>query len=265
MNKVIELLENEAKELDMEFKKAGIEGRNTPQEIADRRENIIRTFFKKYYPFPYRIVKGNICDSYGNESMSVDNVILNPIHPHTIDSKTNCASVILADGVDFAIECKSDLTSKVEIERVLKQCISVKKLKKVTTGVWGTTAEEHDYHVPYIIWANKSYDNIDILLNSIAEYYSDNKVEQLFQFDIIYISNKYLIFNIGNNSLGGVKKYLPGFYYCECDEDGLAMLLWAMSNFIGAAPSKKNIISYYTFLEKDIKYNEECNKLLGNI
>ena len=75
---------------------------------------------RKYYPFPYKIAKGRICDSFGYESCSVDYVILNPIHPSTYDAKTNICSILLADGIDFAIECKSNLNSNEEIERVLK-------------------------------------------------------------------------------------------------------------------------------------------------
>ena len=105
----IRLLELEYKELKLGLSKASIEGKGTPQEIADRREELFHSFFIKYFPFPFRITKGNIIDSYNNRSASIDCVILDPSHPYTIDAKNNKASVILADGVDYAIEIKGTL------------------------------------------------------------------------------------------------------------------------------------------------------------
>ena len=96
-NKLCEIMRYEQKELQIGFSKASLEGRSTPQEVADRREELIKAFFKKYFPFPNRVVKGNIIDSYGEESDSIDCIILNPAHPYTIDSKNSKASVIMAD------------------------------------------------------------------------------------------------------------------------------------------------------------------------
>lgn len=57
----------EAEKLTNEYKLASIEGQGTPQEVGDRREGYSAGFLKKYFSFPYRIVKGNIIDSYGNK------------------------------------------------------------------------------------------------------------------------------------------------------------------------------------------------------
>ena len=92
---------------------------------------------EKNFPFPYRITKGNIIDSYNQRRASIDCIILDPSHPYTIDSKNKKASVIFADGVDYAIEIKGNLTDKDEIERALKQIESVKKLTRVRNGlIW---------------------------------------------------------------------------------------------------------------------------------
>ena len=95
LNKLQELLRYEQKELQVGFKKASFEGYGTPQEIAARREELVSSFLTKYFPFPFRVVKGNISDSYGRNSCSIDCVILNPAHPYTIDNKNNRASVLL--------------------------------------------------------------------------------------------------------------------------------------------------------------------------
>lgn len=96
MNKLIELLSIEAKEISDAFKKASLEGAGTPQEISDRRESAFKSFLEKYFPYPYRVVKGNICDSYGNTSQSIDCIVLNPCHPYTIDKTNKKASIIFS-------------------------------------------------------------------------------------------------------------------------------------------------------------------------
>ena len=47
MNKLIELLKVEAAEIETAFKKASIEGEGTPQEVSDRREEIVKRFVEK--------------------------------------------------------------------------------------------------------------------------------------------------------------------------------------------------------------------------
>ena len=64
-------------------------------------EEVVKRFLEKYFPFPFRIVKGNIIDSHGNRSNSIDCIVLGPSHPYTVDPVNGKASVILADGVDF--------------------------------------------------------------------------------------------------------------------------------------------------------------------
>lgn len=265
MNRLIDILKCDFEEMQLEMERCSSEGHGSPQDIADRRESLVRTFFEKYYPFPYRITKGQISDSYGKSSCSVDCVILNPIHPNTIDSKTSLSSVILADGVDFAIECKSNLNSNSEIYRALKQCITVKELRKVSTGVWGAQPKDFNYQIPYIIWSNKTCYSIDSLLEKIVNYYEENNIKQINQFDLLVVDGKFIIFNIGINNLGGNKNHKKGLYYSFCEKDTLACLLWSMSNFIGAAPSIKNILSKYTLIEKELfsiqHLNERLNKL----
>ena len=48
-NKLIQLLEIEAQEIATSYKKASIEGKGTPQEIADRREGSFVSFLRKYF------------------------------------------------------------------------------------------------------------------------------------------------------------------------------------------------------------------------
>ena len=192
-NKLCEIMRYEQKELQIGFSKASLEGRSTPQEVADRREELIKAFFKKYFPFPNRVVKGNIIDSYGEESDSIDCIILNPAHPYTIDSKNSKASVIMADGVDFAIEVKGELNSKKEIQRALRQVFSVKKLQRVKQNTSGK-GNEYFKKIPTIIYTNGIKKNQNDFVNDILEYYIPNKISRLYQFDMI-VSPDAIIYN----------------------------------------------------------------------
>ena len=101
--------------------------------------------------------------------------------------------------------------------------------------------------------------------NSKTEYYEKNNITSINQFDVIVIDGNHIIFNVGINDLGGENSYLPGLYYIECADDTLAHLLWAMTNFIGAAPSFKNILRYYTQIDADLLYFPELNEKLRKI
>lgn len=200
-SKLLEILSLEAKEIALSFEKASIEGQGTPQEVSDRRESaFVNAFISKYFPFPFRVEKGNIIDSYNKRSNSIDCVVLNPAHPYTIDSKNERASIIFADGVDYAIEIKPDLTSQAEIERSLLQIQSVKKLRRKKHGILllgkmirektiEPEAIETAYQIPCFIFANKTYTDISLLLTYIMEYYIREDVPPREQFDYIVINN----------------------------------------------------------------------------
>ncbi|SHN93085.1 hypothetical protein BHECKSOX_2110 [Bathymodiolus heckerae thiotrophic gill symbiont] len=59
---------------------------------------------------------------------------MNPDHPYAV-SDDEKFSAILADGVDFAIEVKPDLTKVDEINRALNQLKTVKSLTRVNDGL----------------------------------------------------------------------------------------------------------------------------------
>ncbi|SCX89177.1 hypothetical protein SAMN05660668_00671 [Pseudobutyrivibrio sp. AR14] len=207
-----DILNMESKEISLSFEKTRLEGKGTPQEVADRSEGYVRDFFRKYFPFPNRIVKGNIVDTRGIRSNSIDCIILNPSHPYTVDSKNNSASIILADGVDFAIEVKSKLKSKSEIERTLEQIRSVKKLRRLRNGIIfpnRVKAEEIECAntIPAIIFVDETYKNLLSLISKIADYYIQNKVPYIEQFDLLLVNNRVLIYN-----------YRPDMYISWSDE-----------------------------------------------
>lgn len=261
----IKLLELEYKELKLGLDKASIEGKGTPQEVADRREELFHSFFTKYFPFPYRITKGNIIDSYNKRSASIDCIILDPSHPYTIDSKNNKASVIFADGVDYAIEIKGSLKDKAEIERALNQIKSVKELTRVRNGlIEEKDKNEYTYKISTILYANDTYSNIEKLIDTILIYYKNNRIKRIHQFDVI-IAGDYTIINSckGQISFNDSR----GIFFEKTDDRTLAVLLFLMANMPLVQPTYNESI-YNIYLEKiftNASYREDWNKLLEEI
>lgn len=264
-NEFIKLLEIEYQELKLGLSKASIEGKGTPQEIADRREELFHTFFSKYFPFPYRITKGNIIDSYNNRSASIDCIILDPSHPFTIDQKNNKASVIFADGVDYAIEIKGALLDKKEIIRLLEQIKTIKELTRVRNGLlYSKDKNEYTYKIPTIIYAEKTYANIETLIETILNYYKENKIKRLYQFDVL-IAGDYTIINSckGQISFNDMR----GIFIEKTDDKTLAVLLFLMANMPLVQPTMNENI-YNLYLDNilpNISYSEEWNKILDEI
>lgn len=261
----IKLLELEYEELKLGLTKASVEGKGTPQEIADRREELFHSLFEKYFPFPYRITKGNIIDSYNRRSASIDCIILDSSHPYTVDSKNKKASVIFADGVDYAIEIKGDLNNKDEIERALKQIESVKKLTRVRNGlIWNKDKNEYTYKIPTILFAENTYSNIEKLIQLILNYYKENKIKRIHQFDII-IAGDYTIINSckGQISFNDVR----GIFFKKTGRKTLGVLLFLMSNMPLVQPTYNENI-YNIYLDKiftNASYRDDWNKILEEI
>ncbi len=249
-NKLLKLLSIEASEIATSFQKAGIEGEGTPQEVADRREECFRKFIQKYFPHPYRVVKGNIIDSYGNTSQSIDCIVINPTHPYTIDSLNERASLIFADGVDYAIEIKPDLGNKKEIERALKQIQSVKKLRRKNANVYFANRFQKEQlerykTIPGIIYAEETYQDLDTLFDVIMEYYDKNEVPPLEQFDILFVNNRVLVCNVRPNSYEqrGSENCLA---FMECEQEGLALFLCELNHIPQCLPqAAENILSIF--------------------
>lgn len=261
----IKLLELEYNDLKIGLAKASIEGKGTPQEIADRKEELFHALFEKYFPFPFTITKGNIIDSFNNRSASIDCIILDPSHPHTIDQKNKKASIIFADGVDYAIEIKGKLSDKEEINRALNQIKTVKSLTRVRNGViFPKDQNEYTYKIPTIIYAEKTYNNIEILIENILEYYKENKIKRLFQFDII-IAGDYTIINSCDGLISCNNS--RGFFWEKTGERTLAVLFFLMANMPLVQPiMNENIYNIYLKnIISNATYSEKWNKMLEDI
>jgi hypothetical protein len=200
-SKLLQLLEYEGPEMEALFKKASVQGRGTPQEVAEYRENAFRTFISRYFPFPHRISKGNVVDLSGNESASIDCIIINPAHPYTIDTYDKF-TVILADGVDVAIEVKPDISGIPELHRGLKQVESVKRLWRQKSP-WGisftkqmpTHVVEHSKKIPCFLFSNRAKTDPLETAREVCSYYAVNSVPLEHQVDFIIINRIGIISN----------------------------------------------------------------------
>ncbi|MFH2117299.1 MAG: DUF6602 domain-containing protein [Bacillota bacterium] len=248
MTKLNELLRIETEEIQNAFSKASIEGRGTPQEVADRREGFVRSILVKYFPFPNRIAKGNIIDSYGSESPSFDIVMLNSIHPNTISKESERHSVILADGVDFVIDVKGVLM-KDELTRSLDQIKKLKQIKRVYDFRMYSKPSEGRLTtlktIPVILYAASTYKEISDLVEKIVEYYITNNIQRNDQFDCIIINGKYAIFNQYDfcySSGKDIERHIGVFRY----ENSMEFLLKYISDIPKATPDLiEPIISRY--------------------
>lgn len=264
MKDLHDLLEMESSELDFRFRKSSIEGKGTPQEVSDRRESVVKKLLEKYFPFPFRIAKGNVVDSKGNRSASIDCLVLNPEHPFTV-SEDNNFSVILADGVDFAIEVKPDLNSKQEIERALKQIQSVKNLTRAKSDTLGNKLK-----IPGIIFSNTTYSDLSLLLNTIVNYYVENDIKRSHQFDLLAINNRCLIINMRNGSYFYPKSPSigEGLFYLNSKSQTLAALLFYINGLpLSSLRMDTAIITKYlnSDLFGNLVWDEKINMQLSSL
>ncbi|WP_422090829.1 DUF6602 domain-containing protein [Tenacibaculum ovolyticum] len=267
MNNLLKLLKLESEEINTLFEKASIEGEGTPQEISDRRESSLTEFLKKYFPFPYRIAKGNIRDSYGQSSMSIDCILLNPSHPFTTSDEVRY-SVILADGVDVAIELKPKLNSDTEIERSLKQITSVKRLKRQKNGLislFNKHTEKYKqncFRIPSVVFATETYSNEKLLLEKILEFYEKESIPRELQLDFIVVNRKFIVLNMRKDSYLHNEKLPEGLVIIEYGDFTLAAFLLLLNKLPQSeARMDSTVLEHYlSDLKGDVRTYPDLNE-----
>jgi hypothetical protein len=233
MDKLVDILKDEAVTLSREFKKASSLGEGTSQEIADFREHAVQAFLSRFFPNPYRVVKGKVHDSFGNgPSASIDCVLINPVHPHLIDSHKKF-QVILADGVDWVLEVKPDLANAHEMQRALKQCISIKKLRRVKGPI--LIPQKNPQHVieaskqiPFFLFTQKIKSNLKNTVREILEWYKKESVPKEEQIDALAIQDSGIVNHV---------KHRDFFYYDwqlpENEREGWFFESWGEATLLG--------------------------------
>jgi len=250
MEDLLAHVRDDATALRHKFQRARRQGRGTPQEIADFRENALQALLQNYFPFPYRIAKGGILDSKGNKSGSIDCILVNPYHPYTIDLREKF-TIILTDGVDAAIEVKPDISRKDELERGLDQGLTVKALRRARSTLLKISKPseemvEYSLRTPYYIFAMKAKGNILETAEEVTDFYSNAGVSPLDQADAIVVEGVGIIANYPVKGLltweqkdtsekaGRMFEHDTGWFFEEWGDDALAGLLLKLSRAIPA-------------------------------
>lgn len=232
MDDLYSLLREEAVQLSSEFRKASIQGRGTSQEVAEFRENAVQAFLARYFPFPHRIAKGKVRDSFGNISASIDCIICAPNHPYTV-STHNKFSLLLAEGVDSVVEVKPNIADRAELHRALEQGLSVKKLRRVTTSMlheYGTLGERAK-RVPFGVFAMQCKAAPIETGFEILEFYESRGVDPLDQADFVVVNDVCVFSNFVDKALNPWKVVEAGFpnhqgwFYEGWGEDSLVGFL----------------------------------------
>jgi hypothetical protein len=243
-SKLLELLKLEGPELAAEFEKASLKGRGTPQEVAEFREHHFQSFIKRYFPFPYRTAKGNVIDSYGLESPSIDCLIINPSHPYTINSHGKF-SVIFADGVDVAIELKPDVSQLTELHRGLHQLRELKKLRRAKTPLlmaspqFGVDSEmlELSMRTPAFIFCTQAKVDPMKTGREIAAFYQAQSVPTQEQIDYLVINNVGIVANLKSPSMSRTVPKRAGLFFEEWRELTIAAFLLYLSAAYHSTPT----------------------------
>ncbi|SFZ78149.1 DUF6602 domain-containing protein [Chitinimonas taiwanensis] len=202
MNDLYELLREDALQLSSDFRKASIQGKGTSQEVAEFRENAVQAFLARYFPFPHRIAKGKVRDSFGNIAASIDCVICAPNHPYTVSSRDKF-TLLLAEGVDSVVEVKPNIADKAELHRALEQGLTVKKLRRSTTALIRNEHPMSEWakRVPFGVFAMQCKASPIETGFEILEFYEDHGIEPIDQADFVVVNDVCVFSNFVDKSL----------------------------------------------------------------
>lgn len=245
MNDLIEILKKESRTISEEFLAASYQGDGTSQEVSDFRENAVHDFIERYFPANHVISKGKITDMEGNQSNSIDCLVLNPAHPNLIDSKGKFR-LIFADGCDVAIEVKPDLARTDEIIRGLKQGVSVKNVLRSKSSILlpkqgQEHIQNHSLRIPFYIFCVQAFD-VEKLLTTIINYYHENKTSLEEQIDGVVILDVGILKRIKHKELNPYGSSPPvgqtsGWFFESWGESTLVGMLLNIEYSYASTPS----------------------------
>jgi hypothetical protein len=280
-DKLLELLKFESRRFLEDFNESSRWGQGTPQEISEFRENALRSFLIRFLPSSYRVVKGKITDVAGNISSSIDCVILNPIHPYTVDSQGKF-TLIFADGVDSVIEVKPDITDFTYLVKGLEQIRTVKYLRRLQAeSPKEFSIRKHNMisedekafyrSIPCFIFSVKFPSDLDVLTSNIKRYYRENNVPIIEQLDYLLLHNVGIISNIKFENTDATCRFKhdaalqkTGFFLESWKEDTLAALLLKLSTVQPCIPRMFNdILTFYFSKRPEIARHNDDNTEKG--
>lgn len=262
MDDLYSLLREEAVQLSSEFRKASIQGRGTSQDVAELRENAVQAFLGRYFPFPHRIAKGKVRDSFGNIAASIDCVICAPNHPYTVSTRDKF-SLLLAEGVDSVVEVKPNIADKAELNRALEQGLSVKKLRRATTSMlheYGSLGERAR-RVPFGVFAMQCKAAPIETGFEILEFYKSRSIDPLDQADFVVVNDVCVFSNFVDKALNPWKLADAGYpnhqgwFYEGWGEDSLVGFLMRMHQVAHAGLKlQEDVLPRYLAPREDARF-----------
>ncbi len=244
MDRLLDILKAEGRRISEEFKLSSGQGEGTPQEVADFREHAVQAFVARFLPQSHIVSKGKITDLDGNQSDSVDCVILNPAHPHLVDSQGKFR-LIFADGCDAAVEIKPNLGRKDELHRAAGQCRSVKRILRSRSPLllhktMPAALVAHSQFVPYYVFSMKAFQP-KVLYAELASHYAELAIPLEEQIDAVFISDVGVVKNVKHAELYTYSTPSPsgksvGWYFEQWGEATPLGLLLSLEYSIPAFP-----------------------------
>ncbi|HYT94733.1 MAG TPA: DUF6602 domain-containing protein [Gemmataceae bacterium] len=162
-------------------------------------EGIVKEFMQRHLPFKVVVQNTSIIDTNDQQSDELDVVVCNEDQPFL--SRTSIPDLLIAEGVDFVLQVKANLTTT-EIRRTVRNCRSVKRLQRVTS--------DNDYilvdapadipffvdRIPYICFAFESRLRLSTVANRLRDECQNTPIEE--QPDAVFVLGKGMVVNARN-------------------------------------------------------------------
>ena len=159
-------------------------------------------------------------------------------------------TVILADGVDFAVEIKSSLGDKQELETALEQSATVKKLRRHNTSFLASLDQlepsECYFQIPSIILCESWGSSVEKMLENIVVFYERNEISRVHQFDLLVSRNQGIVVNLAPNHYFVSQDVGYSLSYAELGGDSMGVLLAMMMRMPRCEPTMNEpVLSHY--------------------
>jgi hypothetical protein len=167
-------------------------------------EHIVIDFMRKYISCHFIANNSEVIDSYGNKSHEIDVCVCNRDQPVSQER----GGILIAEGIDFVVQVKAKLT-KAEINRVVKNCKSVKTLKrrKNQKDIFAAMDADIPYFVeriPYFVFAFSGGAKFETLCKNIYDSIAD--VDYVYQPDAFFVLNEGFIVNCRDGKGAGIER-----------------------------------------------------------
>ena len=164
--------------------------------------------------------------------------------------RTKTGELILCEGVDFVVQVKAVISNN-EIDRIIKNCSSVKKLsRQLTLGMtfkgYEGDSEYMVQRIPYIVFAFDSKTSIQSLFFQLRQRLK--KVELALQPDAIFVLNKGYYINLRDGKgapLHADNLLLKGVAGFESTDFTLLEMIRYINTYFPKIVREHSPISYY--------------------